>query len=246
MKEPTARLRLFAGPNGSGKSTLVYALKNKYSMGHYLNADDILVRLSHQPFIHLSDFNLELTQNDLDNFLEKDSSFIVKLSHSVPIEQIRIDRNILVLGDIVPNSYITALIVEFLRTKLLSTHQSMSFESVMSHPSKIEFLEQARKAEYKTYLYFIATNNVLINISRVKARVRKGGHGVPENKIRERYERAIELLPSAIQASDRAYIFDNTSSQMKWIAEFTSGSLKELKIDEVPNWFSDRVLTKFG
>lgn len=43
------------------------------------------------------------------------------------------------------NSYSAALIVEFLRTRLLEEKENFTFETVMSHPSKIEFLKQARK-----------------------------------------------------------------------------------------------------
>lgn len=45
----------------------------------------------------------------------------------------------------------------------------------MSHPSKLQILEQALKSGYKNYLYFIATESPYVNIDRVSARVQKGG-----------------------------------------------------------------------
>ena len=65
-----ARLRIFAGPNGSGKSTLFDSFSKKYDAGIFLNADLIETELSIKGFIDLSEFNLNLTQNDLDEFLK--------------------------------------------------------------------------------------------------------------------------------------------------------------------------------
>ena len=44
---------------------------------------------------------------------------------------------------------------------------------------------------------------------------------MPEIKIRERYYRSMDLLMQAIEASDRTYIFDNSSNGQKaaFIAE---------------------------
>lgn len=70
MRQP--RLRVFAGPNGSGKSTLFESFSQKYSTGHFLNADAIENELSTKGFIDLSYYNLELNQHDLDKFYATD------------------------------------------------------------------------------------------------------------------------------------------------------------------------------
>jgi AAA15 family ATPase/GTPase len=67
-----ARLRIFAGPNGSGKSTLFDSFSKKYDAGVFLNADLIENELSTKGFIDLSEFNLNLTQVDLDVFLKSE------------------------------------------------------------------------------------------------------------------------------------------------------------------------------
>lgn len=51
------------------------------------------------------------------------------------------------------------------------------------------------------------TSSVDINVARVQAREALGGHGVPEEKIRSRYDKALALIPrtgSAAAASCRA------------------------------------------
>lgn len=61
---------------------------------------------------------------------------------------------------------------------------------------------------YRTYLYYIATEDPRINVSRVKYRVTRGGHDVPEEKTVNRYHASLALLREAIRYSNRAYIFD--------------------------------------
>jgi len=64
------RLRIFAGPNGSGKSTLFDSFSKKYNSGVFLNADLIEKELASNGFIDLTEYNLNLTQADLDEFLK--------------------------------------------------------------------------------------------------------------------------------------------------------------------------------
>lgn len=107
-------------------------------------------------------------------------------------------------------------------------------------------MKQAQSIGYRTYLYYVATDDPDINISRVKNRVRLGGHDVPANKITERYYRSLELLLGAIRYTDRAYIFDNSGegSDKSLLAEVTDGTVLELKTDETPAWFISAVLDK--
>jgi len=138
--------------------------------------------------------------------------------------------------------------VEFLRQKLLEQKQTFTFETVMSHESKVNLLGQAQKAGYRTYLYFVATDDPAINVSRVRNRVRLGGHDVPQDRIEKRYHRSLELLFAAIRYTNRAYIFDNSgdsaSGKQTWLAEITEGKKLELKTDKIPSWFKRSVLDK--
>jgi predicted ABC-type ATPase len=137
---------------------------------------------------------------------------------------------------------------DFLRQKLLELRLSFTFETVMSHRSKVELLAKARKAGYRTYLYFVATEDPAINVSRVRNRVNLGGHPVPEDRIVSRYQRSLDLLMEAIRLTNRAYIFDNSGDNAErkhsWIAEITDGRDIELKSDQIPVWFKRSVLDK--
>jgi predicted ABC-type ATPase len=137
---------------------------------------------------------------------------------------------------------------DFLRQKLLAARRNFTFETVMSHPSKVELLAQAQAAGYRTYLYYVATDDPAINVSRVANRVKLNGHDVPPDLVEKRYYRSLDLLVSAIRHTDRAYIFDNSTENADrthaWLAEITEGRTMELKADQIPAWFRRAVLEK--
>ncbi len=146
------------------------------------------------------------------------------------------------------NSYVASVAADFLRRALVERKCSFTFETVMSSPDKVALLAMARSAGYRTYLYYIATDDPQINISRVRNRVKLGGHDVPEDKIVARYHRSLGLLMDAIRHTDRAYIFDNSGEDLgkTWLAEITDGSLLELKVSQIPAWFKRAVLGKIS
>lgn len=232
------RLRIFAGPNGSGKSTLSSQLKNQFNLGYYLNPDDLHQTVCKTQMLDFSLFNASATQTEWVEFWTNhglsEKSPLLKTSY--------IENNILVFKD-KPKSYESATLAAFLRHCLLQTGETFSFETVFSHPSKLEFMKTAGNEGYKSYLYFACVSSANVSVARVKQRKEEGGHGVPENKIRERYIRTLDHLLDAIKLSHRAYLFDN-SHTMKLVAEVTPGKNLELKTERVPNWLQQYVLEK--
>ena len=104
------------------------------------------------------------------------------------------------------------------------------------------FLRKSRELGYKIYLYYIATSDPYINISRVKNRVILKGHDVPEDKITNRYYRSLGFLKEAVKLTNRAYIFDNSSVETSWICEITDGKLVDMKVDTIPKWVNEYLL----
>lgn len=116
----------------------------------------------------------------------------------------------------------------------------------MSSPDKIEFLRKAQSRDYRTYLYYVATEDPEINISRVENRVKMGGHPVPKEKIVSRYYRSLDLLMDAVKSTHRAYIFDNSGHTHIWLAEITDGKTITMQTDVIPMWFQKSLLDKFS
>lgn len=143
------------------------------------------------------------------------------------------------------NAYFASVAADFIRLKLIESSQSFTCETVMSFPDKVELLQHAQSRGYRTYLYYVATKDPAINISRVRHRTKMGGHSVPEDKIISRYQRSIDLLKEAIPFTNRAYIFDNSGYEHVWLAEITDGHMIEMKTDQIPVWFKKALGSKF-
>ncbi len=233
---------MFAGPNGSGKSTIKNKLHPRL-LGVYINPNDIERDLRLNGYLDFAAFGLQVTENALREFLEQ-ANLIHEAGLGDAAARLTYSTGKLFCARDDVNSYLASVLADFVRRRLMASRQSFSFETVMSHPSKVELLEAARKQDYRTYLYYVATDDPQINISRVAHRVSKGGHDVPEDKIRERYTRSLDLLLNAIRATRRAYIFENSGEDCQWLAEITHGREIELKMDSIPAWFQRAVLDK--
>lgn len=236
------KLRVFAGPNGSGKSTIKDQIPSRL-ISLYVNADELEKSAKQNGLIDLTEFSLALSGQDLRSFiiqhpltaiagLQEDANRLIVEGQKVDLRAVAI------------NSYHAAIIADFVRHKLLEQQISFTFETVMSSIEKIRFMERAQRLGYRTYLYFVATDSAEINIRRVANRVEDGGHDVPTTKIIERYTRTLSLLPDAISAANRAYVFDNSGDESVFLAEVTEGVEIEFQQNSMPDWFINAYLKK--
>ena len=92
----------------------------------------------------------------------------------------------------------------------LENKTSLIYETVFSHPSKLEIIKEARQKGYFIRLFFICTESPRINIDRVADRYSKGGHTVPGDKVSNRYTRAMLYGAEALQLVQRGYVYDNS------------------------------------
>jgi predicted ABC-type ATPase len=246
MTSETPRLRMFAGPNGSGKSVLKSYLPEPL-LGVYLNADEMEAAIRQHGCLDLDAFGIETAVEEVLPVFTG-SEFLAGHGLSELARSLRFAEGRLWFPSGVINSYFASVVADFLRQKLLAAQRTFTFETVMSHPSKVDLLKHAQAAGYRTYLYYVATDDPAINISRVENRVKLNGHDVPSELVEKRYYRSLELLISAIRHSNRAYIFDNSTDNADrthtWLAEITEGRTLELKTDQIPAWFKRAVLDK--
>lgn len=231
------RLRVFAGPNGSGKSTIKADLPAALTR-LFVNADDLENEARTTGFIDLTTFGLTTTLPQLLAF-HLEHHLIIRKSLTEPARHLGLDGNRIDYRQLPVDSYFASVISDYIRQQLLQAGASFAFETVMSHPSKVDFMRQAQACGYRTYLYFVSTDAPEINIDRVGIRVREGGHPVRHDLVRTRYKRSLDLLPEAVAASNRAYIFDNSGERALWLAEISNGTQLEYRHEEIPDWFFD-------
>lgn len=104
-----------------------------------------------------------------------------------------------------------AIIATATRETLLAKGFDFTFETVMSTTRNIRLLEQAKQQGYHVICIYILTAHPSINLERVRQRVTRGGHDVPEDKVVARYIRALRLLPLLFPVCDELYVFDNSA-----------------------------------
>ncbi|SHI95910.1 Predicted ABC-type ATPase [Desulfatibacillum alkenivorans DSM 16219] len=134
-------------------------------------------------------------------------------------------------------SYEAATIAGDIREDLIAQGVSFCFETVFSHPSKIDFIAMAKARGYTVILVYIHLFDPSLNEARVHQRVLEGGHDVPADKIRARIPRTLENVKASLPLVDEAWILDNSSAGNRFAQVFTMKSSRfEIKTDPLPDW----------
>jgi len=97
-----------------------------------------------------------------------------------------------------------------IREDCITNGRSLIFETVLSAPDKVSFIQRAKQKGYFIRLFFIGTDNPQINAARIAHRVMKGGHDVPISKIVSRYYKSIANCGLLVPIVDRLYVYDNS------------------------------------
>ena len=114
-----------------------------------------------------------LTSNARDKFLETpvlDPDAIAK-----SLQEISVADN----SNIEAGRHVLRLAEEFIRCR-----QTFTVETTLSGNTYLKMAARAKAAGFNLMVVFVGTFSVDINIERVKTRVKKGGHDVPEEDQR--------------------------------------------------------------
>lgn len=108
-----------------------------------------------------------------------------------------------------------AVKAEELRESMVAQKKDFTFETVLSTERNLILLQKAKDLGYFVRGIYVLTVNPQINITRVNAREALGGHGVPKEKIVDRYEKALKLVPQLVEVCDIFHIYDNTEEPFR-------------------------------
>ena len=234
-----------AGPNGSGKSTILQEVRKTFYSGPFVNADEIEKSFNEKRLVNLpAVYDLTVNDDSFTTFIKgQGSTWLQKAVKEDSRISITCSEGILLVKD-KPSPYDAALAADFIRHQLLMKGDTFTFETVLSHPSKIDFLKQSIEAGYKNYLYFICTVDPAINIERVHQRVSLGGHPVPDDRIEKRYYESLKVLPAIIPLCRRVYLFDNSSREknIEPLAEISDDRKLAIKTEQLPWWVQEHVI----
>jgi predicted ABC-type ATPase len=95
----------------------------------------------------------------------------------------------------------------------ISRRESFAVETTLAGKHYLQMMVDARNCGFEVVLVYIGTENVEINLGRIRNRVLAGGHDVPESDVRRRYERSFRNLPIAMERADHTILFDNSSEE---------------------------------
>ena len=134
-------------------------------------------------------------------------------------------------------SYRAAEIAAERRAGLLEAHKSFATETVFSHPSKLDIITDARARGYVVIVMHVGVDDPDLSVARVRTRKAEGGHDVPEQKIRDRYQRGQPLIRQAVLRADRGMVFDNSrlNEAPRLALMFAAGRLVQAE-PVLPNW----------
>lgn len=119
---------------------------------------------------------------------------------------------------------------------LLASRQSFLVETTLSGNTYLRMMVRARSFGYHVVFLFVGTSGVTINQARVRARVKKGGHNVPEEDQLRRYPRSMSNFRIAFGLADEAIVFDNSGSSHQKVAVKDAKGI--MLFEPVPAWAS--------
>ncbi len=116
----------------------------------------------------------------------------------------------------------------------LSEGISFNQETTLCGKSIIKNINKAKENGFYISMNYIGVDSPDIAKERVRLRVSKGGHGIPDKDIERRYYESLENLTKVIEICDEVNIYDN-SNRFKQIIYFKNGSMS-WKDQVIPAW----------
>jgi predicted ABC-type ATPase len=94
--------------------------------------------------------------------------------------------------------------------RAIDERAAFAFETTLGGTTITALLEQAARAGLSVHMWFVGLTDVDLHIDRVRRRVAKGGHDIPAEKIRERFENGRLNLVRLIPHLTELYVYDNS------------------------------------
>lgn len=95
----------------------------------------------------------------------------------------------------------------------IEVHQTIGVETVLSSAKYRRLVEKAKAHGFEICFVFVFLRDADLQMERIRARVAKGGHDVPPDKVRDRRVRSFEQAGWFFWQADRAWLFDNSGGE---------------------------------
>jgi predicted ABC-type ATPase len=128
-----------------------------------------------------------------------------------------------------------------------------AFETTLGGKTIPALLEKATEAGIEVRIWYVGLTNAELHIARVRARVMRGGHDIPEEKIRQRYSRSVLNLIQLMPKLTELRVYDNSveadphtgaNPEPQLIVHLNRGKLLNVcELTSTPAWAKAIVLT---
>ena len=82
-------------------------------------------------------------------------------------------------------------------------------------------------------MFYVGLNSAEESVLRIANRVRKGGHDIPEEYVRLRYQNRMESLKRVLPLCDEVVFYDNENGFVKVAKSKTIPSIIQTAIDRI-------------
>ncbi|MBI9067930.1 MAG: zeta toxin family protein [Salinivirgaceae bacterium] len=107
--------------------------------------------------------------------------------------------------------------------QLIETGQDFAFETTLATKSYKNFVVKAKENGFKVTLLFFWLRSAELAVKRVETRVKEGGHNIPEETIRRRYENGLINFFNIFKPIVDEWMFiDNSGEPYEILAEGNS------------------------
>lgn len=122
----------------------------------------------------------------------------------------------------------------------LARGQSICLETTLTGHSAVLRMQRAKDAGYAVSLVYVALHDPELNVRRVAARVRQGGHAIGPDTIRKRVGTSLANLPRALAIADQAIVLDNSGQMHQRVLEVAAGRVTYLS-EPLPRWLDQQM-----
>ena len=125
------------------------------------------------------------------------------------------------------------LLIERMRA-LVRNGQSFAFETTCAGKSYIRLLKECQNEGWRISLIYLWVPSPEYSIARVARRVSQGGHHIPDEVIRRRYQAGLwNMRHLYLPLADDASIYDNRDRALRLIARRAPGSPLSVLNEEI-------------
>lgn len=118
----------------------------------------------------------------------------------------------------------------------LEKGENFTQETTLSGQKTLKTILTAREKGYFIQLYYIAVSSAEESLLRIKNRVRKGGHDIPETDVQRRFDKRFDDLLRVLPYCDIAVFWDNENG-FNPVAWYSKGALVFFDEDDnMPGW----------